>query len=360
MDYLPPSPTLPQDLPECVTRSAREHSTERKESQKLGTRSVSNPATVVSAITTQSTKKTSFRNEKDSCVSKPSDDVLTSNGASVSTGPSSSTQSEETHNTLETGSPAPPTTTSSFPYLKESGLTPEQQEGLSIRLCVESEDIICKFWRLHSRVYKSLCEQNVPVDKLVTHLLLLDAFDPVSKATQKPALQTFVQELHNAESIEKVLYIMKDYFSFFNYRVIQHIVDGFGTDQDKVELQNYKKAFDEYSKRRVYECPPDYGSKSDSDHVDLIFVLDSVYEKFTLKELKKFEYRLSRIFCVSPQSVLRLCQVEEVYFQLNLQVCITLQYLHIEDCKSWQLPGGCNSGIRSLAVVPQGLVFNFQ
>ena len=112
IDFLPPSPTLPQDLPECVTRSAREHSTERKESQKLGTRSMSNPATVVSAITTQSTKKTPFRNEKDSCASKPSDDVLTSNGASVSTGPSSSTQSEETHKTLETDSPAPPTTTS--------------------------------------------------------------------------------------------------------------------------------------------------------------------------------------------------------------------------------------------------------
>ena len=112
MDYLPPLPTLPQDLPECVTKSAREHSTERKESQKLGTSSMSNPATVVSAITTQTIKKPPFRNEKDSCASKPSDDVLTSNGASVSPGPSSTTQSEETHNTLETGSPAPPTTSS--------------------------------------------------------------------------------------------------------------------------------------------------------------------------------------------------------------------------------------------------------
>ena len=320
MDYLPPSPTLPQDFPECVTRSAREHSTKRKESQKLGTRSMSNPATVVSAITTQSTKKTPFRNEKDSCACKPSDDVLTSNGASVSTGPSSTTQGEEIQKPLETGSPAPPTTTTSFPYLKESGLTPEQQEGLSIRLCVESEDIICKFWRLHSRVYKSLCEQNISVDKLVTHLLLLDAFDPVSKATRKPVLQTFLQELRNAGSIEDVLWFIKDYFSFFNCRVIEHIVDGLGTDQDRVELQNYKKAFDEYSKRRIYECPPVYGPLSDADHANLVMKLDSVYEKFTVKELKKFEYRLSRIFCVTPQSVLRLCRVEEGCLHLIFQV----------------------------------------
>ena len=118
-------------------------------------------------------------------------------------GPSSSTQIEE--NPLKTGSPIPATTTNSFPYLKVSGLTPEQQEGLRIRLCVESEDIVHKFWRLHSRVYKSLCEQNVPVDKLVAHLLSLHAFDPVYKDSQKPALQAFFQELRNAGSIEEVL-----------------------------------------------------------------------------------------------------------------------------------------------------------
>ena len=219
---------------------------------------------------------------------------------------------------LPFGTPATPT--SSFPYLKESGLTPEQQERLSIRLCVESEDIICKFWHLHSRVYKSLCEQNISVDKLVTHLLLLDAFDPVSKATQKPVLQTFFQDLRNAGSIEDVLWFIKDYFSFFNYRVIEHIVDGLGTDQDRVELRNYKKAFDEYSKRRIYECPPVYGPMSSADHAELVLKLDSVYEKFTVKELKKFEYRLSRIFCVSPQSVLRLCRVEEGCLQLIFQV----------------------------------------
>ena len=268
-----------------------------------------NPATVVSALTTQTIKKTSFRGQEVSCASKPSEDVFTSE-ASVS----SATQSEKT------GSPPPTSTTSSFPYLKESGLTPEQQEGLSIRLCVESEDIIRKFWRLHSRVYKSLCEQNISVDKLVTHLLLLDAFDPVSKATQKPVLQTFLQELRNAGSIEDVLWFIKDYFSFFNYHVIEHIVDGLGTDQDRVELQNYKKEFDEHSKRRIYECPPEYGPKSDADHADLVVKLDSVYEKFTVKELKKFEYRLSRIFCVSPQSVLRLCRVEEGCLQLIFQV----------------------------------------
>ena len=126
-----------------------------------------------------------------------------------------------------------------------------------------------KFWHLHSRVYESLCERNVPVDRLITHLLLLDAFEPVSKHAQKPLLLTFSQELQNPDSIEKVLCIIKEYISFFNYHVIEHIVVGLGTDQDRVELQNYK-VFAEYSRHRVYECPPDYGSKSNAGPDEII------------------------------------------------------------------------------------------
>ena len=185
---------------------------------------------------------------------------------------------------------------------------------------MESDDIVDKFGRLHSRVYESLREQNVSVDRLVTHLLSLHAFHPVYTGSQKPVLQTYFQKFQNAGTIEKVLFIIKDYISFFNYRVIEHIVEGLGTDQDKGELQNYKKEFDEYSKRRIYECPPEYGSKSSADHVDLVVKIDSAYNEFTVEELKKFQYRLSRTLHVAPQTVLRLCRVEEGCLQLIFQV----------------------------------------
>ena len=177
-----------------------------------------------------------------------------------------------------------------------------------------------KFQQLFSAVYKSLCEQKVPVDTLVTHLLSLGALDPVSKQSQKPLLQTFFQELQNAGSIENVLWVIRDYFSFFNYRVIEHIVNGLGTDQDKVELKDYKKDFHQYSKRRIFECPPVYGPMSNADHTDLVLKVDSAYDQFTVEELDNFEYKLTRIFGVSPQSVLRLCQVEEGCLQLIFQV----------------------------------------
>ena len=198
-----------------------------------------------------------------------------------------------------------------------------------------------KFWSLQSRIYESLRERNVTVDKLVTHLLSLHALDPVYKNSQKPVLIIF-KELRNAGSIEDVMWIIRNYFSFFNCSLIGHIVNGLGTDQDKVELQNYKKEFYEYSKRRVYECRHVYGLLSGADYTDLVWVIDSIYEKFTLSELKKFEYRLSRLFCVSPQSVIHLCRVDgELIFQVsNLYLlCNTCGIVY--NTTLWQFDTGC-------------------
>ena len=116
------------------------------------------------------------------------------------------------------------------------------------------------------------------------------------------------------------MWVIRDYFSFFNYRVIEHIVNGLGTPQDRVELQNYKNDFRQYSKRRIYECPPVFGPISDTDHAFLDLKVDSAYEQFTVEELENFQYRLSKLFGVSPQSVLRLCRAEEECLQLIFQV----------------------------------------
>ena len=46
-------------------------------------------------------------------------------------------------------------------------------------------------------------------------------------------------------------------------------------------LKNYEKEFDQYSQCRVDECSPDYGSKSDADHTELVVKIDSVYQRIT-------------------------------------------------------------------------------
>ena len=280
------------------------------------------------------TKQTLSGDQEDSCANTTmSGDMFTSEGT-VSCGPNTFTKRDRSQRPsfgcgcgsctflsyIENGCPDPIPKTSSFPCVDVSGLTCEQKQELRSRLRVESQDIMFKFQQLLSRAYESLRERKICVRRLVTHLLSLGAFDPISKDSQKPLLKTFFQDLRSAESIEDVLWVIRDYFSFFNYRVIEHIVDGLGTDQDRVELQNYERDFHQYSKRRIYECPPVFGPMSDADHTLLVVKVDSAYEQFTVEELENFRYRLSKLFCVSPQSVLRLCRVEEGCLQLIFQV----------------------------------------
>ena len=87
-------------------------------------------------------------------------------------------------------------------------------------------------------------------------------------------------------------------------------------------LKNYEKEFDQYSQRRLYECSPEYGSKSDADHI------------------VKFQYRLSTALHVAPLA-LRLCQVEEgcllLLFQVPSFVELEIFPLSSEQRGPWQL-----------------------
>ena len=226
---------------------------------------------------------------------------------------------------IERGCTTPIPSASSFPYLNLSGLTHDQQQELRGRLQFESQQIMIRFQELVSATIKSLNRRNVSQSMLVTHVMTLGAFKPVFKEPQAtegevPVFKYCFKKLQAADSIEQVFLTLNDYFSFFNYHVIEHIIKELGTEEDKDRLQRYKKDFNQYAKRRIFECQSEYGPESETDHADIFVKLDSQYENFTVAEIELFRHKLSDILCVSSQGVLRLCRVEKGCFQLMFQV----------------------------------------
>ena len=179
-----------------------------------------------------------------------------------------------------------------------------------------------QFQKLVSATIVSLEKQQIPLTRLVSHLMALGAFDPVYKegAKQVPAFYHHFEELQTADTVPKVFLALADYFSFFNYHVIEHIITVLGTKEDNENLQTYKALFDHYAKRRIYECLPQFGSVSETDHADIFVKVDSQYENYTVTEVERFRCQLSELLHVSPQGVLRLCRVEKGCFQLTFQV----------------------------------------
>ena len=177
-----------------------------------------------------------------------------------------------------------------------------------------------RFQKLVSATIKSFQGRCVPLDDLVSHVMTLGAFDPVFKETQVPLFQCCFQRLEAADTIPKVFLVLKDYLSFFNYHILEQIIEELGTEKDKAELLNYKEDFKQYAKRRIFECLPEFGPVSNIDHADIFVKLDSQYDNYTVAQIEGFRQKLSEILHISSQGILRLCRVDKGCFQVMFQV----------------------------------------
>ena len=75
---------------------------------------------------------------------------------------------------------------------------------------------------------------------------------------------------------------------FSTITLFKHIIKVLGTKEDKDRLKEYKKKFHQYAKRRVYECPPQFGPESKTGHADVFVKVDSQYENYTVTEIEGF------------------------------------------------------------------------
>ena len=67
------------------------------------------------------------------------------------------------------------------------------------------------------------------------------------KEPRVPLLEYCFRELKIADTIPKIFLVLKDYFSCFNYDIIEHIITVLGTEEDKANLQSNKETFDRYA-----------------------------------------------------------------------------------------------------------------
>ena len=176
----------------------------------------------------------------------------------------------------------------SFPLITKVAPNEQAREELEHRLRVESEDIMQKFRILRNKLFDSIEEQNISVDKLVEYIE-----EEISDALQQQTINS------EPSTLKDVKQFIKKNSSFYDYQLIKYMIELTGTDKDKDRLEQYERAFSVYAKRRVYECPSIF-STSDNTRSEFHVKLDSIYDECKLEELKKkFQYRLCSILGIS-------------------------------------------------------------
>ena len=205
-----------------------------------------------------------------------------------------------------------------FPCLDFGKMSETEKKSLGFSLLCDSRQLNRKFSKLCTNTYRSLKDQDVSKDELVVCITGDDYLESFVKGQNKSILADRKQELFEAKDISKVWEIASDYFSFFNYYLIEQIIEHFGTKKDREFLAEYKTSFTEYARRSFRQSPAEYGSQNETDSVIIVKLGAPKYEDSTLGQLEQFIDEFSEILKLTQDGVLRLCRVLPGCVELTL------------------------------------------
>ena len=208
----------------------------------------------------------------------------------------------------------------SFPISPSINLSPERKQRRYERVSSKSQEMMYKFQKLFTATKKSLREEKVSVSELVGHLACLGFVKPTFKDAGLSPLRHQLPKLVTLETVDDVMFVIKDYCSFFNYQMLEHITDEFGTLRDKENLAAYKKDFEEYAQCCVIEGPLEVGKMSEEGFSNMFVTLDDSFDNCTLSHLNEFKVKLRTALKISSDVDLRLCRINcgsiKLIFQL--------------------------------------------
>ena len=212
-----------------------------------------------------------------------------------------------------------------FRCLNLKSLTKAEREQLHQKLYTESEDMMYKFQDLFSSTTDSLKQRGIPAKELAHHLQCLGHLKPTIKDSGEPVFGRQVPELKKMESVGDAMSVVNNYCSFFNYRMLGHIINKLGTEQDKQNLAKYKEDFTKYGERHVFQCPSEVGKMSEEGHANMFVTLDDLFDNCNVNHLQSFVGNLQKALGLSSDAGLTLYRIESGSLKLIFQLPHSVQ-----------------------------------
>ena len=207
-----------------------------------------------------------------------------------------------------------------FPCLDLCKMNRKEKRQHHQKLHAESVDIIDAFQHLLSSMTRSLKQRHVSVKNLLHSLAGIEQLPRDYKHLSTPVVIRQVPDLSKTTTIDEAMLVIGNYCSFFNFHMIEHIINKLGTIQDKKTLTKYRVEFNQYAKRYVFECPFEVGTVSEG-LVNMYVTLDKEVDEITLRVLQRFVENLRKVLRISSGAVFKLCRIEpgslKLTFQLN-------------------------------------------
>ena len=192
---------------------------------------------------------------------------------------------------------------------KLKGLSIDHCTELKSRLFYESNEMIKKFNRFFISVRQSLEKRQVPMKHVTEVLNGFGTCKSVSRYSKISAFQEDFERLKAAKCMVEIMEIVRSYCNFFSYDIIEELVTALGNEEDQKNLSKYIEEFNDYARRKVYECPTELSPVTETGQAIIYVTLDESYDDCTLSHLRLLQQKLCQILQISSCAI-RLCHIE--------------------------------------------------
>ena len=166
-------------------------------------------------------------------------------------------------------------------------------------------------------------EERIPVEKFVTSILALTAYEPAPEGRDPSLLDEHQDEIKGAKTITEIFNILCAYWNYLNYEILEYIIELYGTIDDTKRLTNYCEKFHKFCDRRIFELPMSEsgsgtGNASNPRQEKFIVKLD-VRGGTTCKEVCRIKGRIAEILHVN-RAILMIGDVDAGCVQLTFLI----------------------------------------
>ena len=186
------------------------------------------------------------------------------------------------HGSTDTGRKLSSDSSSNGDYHTFSKLNSEDEAELQAQLILSADSMRKKFAALLLSIIKSFKQENVEPRLLTSAVLVLTEYD--DPAIGKPLLEREKEVLMKAQSVDQIFDVLRPHMTFFNYEILEFIIQEMGSSNDKRNLQKFIQEFRRFCKRSVFEIPANVLGHSAEKLID--------QQKFCVKITKQFKAAL--------------------------------------------------------------------
>ena len=199
-----------------------------------------------------------------------------------------------------------------FPFLITSHLSTHERIDLEARLNSETRKIIVAYSNFTVGIRDSL-DGRVDICKVKDSVLSLEAFRN-NIGVKLLDIQDY-QKIQAATSVSEVFTILRSYISFFNYQIVEILINQYGTDKDRDNLSKYVCKLTDFCKRSVFEIPSKF-FHSESRPAAKVLVLKCTEDITTLGDTKRIRDSFADVLGLQP-SALQLESIKEGCVELH-------------------------------------------